>query len=43
MDKLKLNDPSVHYFYRLWKYGNAKHEQAEPHQPQSLDQREATI
>lgn len=23
MDNLKLNDPSVHYFYRLWRYGKA--------------------
>ena len=39
MDKLNLNDPTVRYFYRLWKYGNRKHSQAEPHQPQGFDQR----
>jgi hypothetical protein len=33
MDKLSLNDPSVHYFYRLWLYGNASSAKLSPINP----------
>ena len=35
MDKLKLNDPSVHYFYRLWRYGNPNTNKLSPINPKA--------
>ena len=35
MDKLNLNDPTVRYFYRLWKYGNASTAKLSPINPKA--------
>jgi hypothetical protein len=35
MDKLNLNDPSVRYFYRLWRYGNPNTNKLSPINPKA--------